>query len=110
MSPFLQVKGKSNEEYTFSIMPYAAELPAVPAVYIVTRWMPNIAHKHIHHTVFVDETDDLAQTFNPHVLAHQFLGEHQANTICYFREPDSKVRKAILADLKASLDPECCKE
>jgi hypothetical protein len=102
----LKLKGKSGEEYAFSVYPLDQGFKAVGAVYAVTRRHKNKKGEYSHDVIYVGETRNLSERFEDHHKIDCFK-EHDANCICVHRDDDSDSRLAKEDDLVKQHNPDC---
>lgn len=99
-------KGVSGTGYQCKAYDWGTQFNAVAAVYVVTYRYISDDHKTKYRVIYVGETGDLSERFENHHKADCFA-EHNANTICIYRENDDDERLVIEKDLIAKYDPPC---
>lgn len=101
----LKLEGQSGKEYQFEIHKLGGNLPAVEAVYAVTKQYPKNG-RHYHTVLYIGQTSDLQERFESHHKEDCFEA-NGANCVCVYRESNESSRLEIEKDLVANYNPKC---
>lgn len=98
--------GKSGRAYELRIYAWKHPFKLLSAVYVVMERVIEAQTAPSYSPIYVGETENVRTVFAGHAKSECFE-MYYANTIGVLPEPDAAQRAAIVADLRAALDPPC---
>ena len=98
--------GGSETKYKFTAYSWDTNFTSVGGVYIITRREKGTDNGYSHVHIYIGQTGDLSERFDSHHKASCF-SNHNANSICVFREDNEQRRLEIESDLLDKYSPPC---
>lgn len=100
------LKGASGTNYTFHVYPLNTSFEPLPAVYVISKRVSDLAGGGTHTTLYIGQTGDLSERFDCHHKAPCWE-RRQANCISVLVEQNEGRRLAIETDLVRAINPPC---